>query len=118
MSPFRITGALLEKLGEPAAAELHGILEARQRESREGVMTQCAERFERRLVEETSKLRVEMAQGFASVRQEMAQGFSSLRQEIADGRFDLLKWSFVFWIGQVVAIGGIVGVLLRTLPSR
>ena len=118
MSPARTTAALLEKLGEPAAVDLHDLIEARQLESKEATMTLCAERFERRLVEETSKLRVEMAQGFAGVRQEMAQGFSSLRQEIAAGRFDLLKWSFVFWIGQVVAIGGIVGVLLRTLPSR
>ena len=107
MSAIRITGALLEELGEPAVAELHGILEARQLESKEVVMTQCAERFERRLVEELSRLRVEMTQGFGGIRQEMA-----------DGRFDVLKWSFVFWIGQVVAIGGIVGVLLRTLPSR
>ena len=107
MSPVRITGALLEKLGEPAAAELHVILEARQLESKEAVMTLCAERFERRLIEELSKLRIEMVQGFGSIRQEMA-----------DGRFDLVKWSFIFWVGQVVAIGGIVAVLLRSLPSR
>ena len=107
MSPTSGTGALLEKLGEPATAELHGILDARQLESKEAVMTVCAERFERRLVEEISRPRVEVAQGLGGIRQEMA-----------DGRFDLLKWSFVFWIGQVVAIGGIVGVLLRTLPPR
>jgi hypothetical protein len=107
MAPVRITGALLEKLGEPAAVELHGILEARQLESREALMTLCAERFERRLVEELARLRVDMAQGFGGIRQEMA-----------DGRFDLVKWSFIFWLGQVVAIGGIVAVLVRALPSR
>jgi hypothetical protein len=107
MSPVRITGALLEKLGEPAAAELHRVMEVRQLDAKEDVMTLCAERFERRLVEELARLRIEMA-----------QGFGGLRQEMADGRFDLVKWTFVFWVGQVVAIGGIVGLLIRTLPTR
>jgi hypothetical protein len=107
MSRARITGALLEKLGEPAAAELLGVLHAHQHESMEAVMNQCGERFERRLIEETSMLRVEMAQGFAAVRQDMA-----------DGRFDVLKWSFIFWVGQLIGVAGIVGMLLRTLPPH
>jgi hypothetical protein len=104
MSPVRISGALLEKLGEPAAAELQDVLHAQRHESTEAVMSQCAERFERRLVEEVSTLRVEMSQGFAGI-----------RQEIADGRFDLLKWSFAFWVGQLVAVAGIVGVLTASM---
>jgi hypothetical protein len=103
MSPVRRTGALLERLGEPAAAELNDILETQKREATEAVMNHCAERFERRLVEEVSRLRVEMA-----------QGFSGIRQEMAAGRFELLKWSFAFWIGQLVAVAGIVGMLISS----
>jgi hypothetical protein len=51
------------------------------------------ERFERRLAEQSS----------------------GLRQEIATARVDLLKWSFLFWIGQVAAIAGMLAFVLRSL---
>jgi hypothetical protein len=68
------------------------------------VLNLAAERFERRLVEETSKIRVEMAQGFAT-----------LRGEMAAQRFDLVKWMFVFWIGQVGATTGLVAFMLNRI---
>ena len=51
----------------------------------------ATERFERRLGEEMSKLRLEMA---------------ALK-------FDLLKWSFLFWVGQIAVMTGILSLLLR-----
>jgi hypothetical protein len=114
MTPVRISGALLESLGEPASAALRDVLDAHQRETRETTMTQCAERFERRLVEETSALRLEMTQW----RGEARQGFAELRRDMADGRFELLKWAFAFWVGQLVGIAGLVGMLLKTIPPR
>ena len=113
MSAVRITGVLLEKLGEPASATLGEILEAQQRESMDATMTHCSERFERRLVEETSAVRLELAQ----LRGEMRQGFADLRHDMAEGRFELLKWSIAFWMGQLIAIAAIVGMLLRTVPT-
>lgn len=75
----------------------------------------CTERFERRLVEELSRLRVEMAQQGAGLRQEMSQLGASLRAEMAAGRVEMIRWSFLFWVGQVIAIAGLMGILLRTL---
>ena len=51
----------------------------------------------------------------ADLRQEMATIGGDLRQEMAAGRVDLFKWCFLFWIGQVLAVGGIVGVMLRVM---
>ena len=96
MSPVRMSGALLERLGEPASAQLHEILETHKRESTEAVMSHCADRFERRLVEETSKLQGDVAQvrgemrtGFADVRGEMQTGFADVRGEMQTGFADL-----------------------------
>ena len=121
MSAVRIAGALLERLGEPASADLSDVLEAHRIASTEAAMTQCGERFERRLVEETATLRLETAQlrgemreGFAELRREMTE----VRREMVEGRLDLLKWAFAFWVGQLAAVAGIVGALLRTLPLR
>jgi hypothetical protein len=114
MSPARISGALLERLGEPAAAALREVLDEHEQASTEAAMIQCAERFERRLVEETSKLRVEIAHESSSLRCEMREGFAALRGEIAASRFELLKWAFVFWVGQLVGVAGIIGLVLRS----
>lgn len=91
-------------------------------------MSLVGDRFERRLMEENSKLRIEMAQGFAALRQEMAAGFAALRQEIAantsalrqemaEQRFEILKWAFLFWVGQFFAVAGLMAVLIRFLRS-
>ena len=34
-------------------------------------------------------------------------------REIAASCVDLLKWSFVFWIGQVVAVSAVMAAMLR-----
>lgn len=93
------------------------------------MVERVGDRFERRLTDQSTKVRVEMVQGFAAVRQEMTTGFAALRQEmttgfaafhqeLADTRFELLKWTFVFWVGQLFALAGFVAVLIRFLrPS-
>jgi hypothetical protein len=61
-----------------------------------------AERFERRLTEEISGLRTELHDGLAAVRQEMHAM-----------RADILKWSFLFWIGQVATMTALLSYMLR-----
>jgi len=104
------------------------------------VIVFVTERFERRLTEESSQLRIEMATEFGKVRAEMAtefgkvrtemstefgkvraemaNGFGELRTEIAqlraemiDRNADLLKWGLVFGVTQTAAIAGVVSLL-------
>src|SRR5687768_4433372 len=83
-----------------------------------------SERFERRLVEDFSVLRGQMVQFESGIRQDLAQLGAGLREEmatlgsgvrdaIAAARVDLFKWCFLFWVGQVLAIGGLLAVMLR-----
>jgi hypothetical protein len=81
--------ALRERLGDPAAVDLVDLFDRSRKEWMDDVMSVVSDRFERRLVEETSKLRVQMADGFAAVRQELG----GLRQDLASQRFDILKWA-------------------------
>ena len=60
-------------------------------------------------------LRQEMATMGADLRQEIVTTGAGLRHEMATGRVDLFKWCFLFWIGQVLAISGIMGVMLRVM---
>ncbi len=107
--PHRLSRKLSEMLGEEAAEDLvtwMEDMEGQRAEWREAMRADFAE------------VRQEMHAGFAELRQEMQVGFATLRQEMAqmEARFerrfsDLIKWSFVFWVGAVAAISMLAGVL-------
>lgn len=66
--------------------------------------------------QEIGGLRHDFQQAFGNLRQEVGslrQEVGGLRQDQLASRFELVKWSFVFWVGQVVAIAGIFGLMLR-----
>jgi hypothetical protein len=105
MDAAAIPTVLVERLGPEATIGLIQTLDLAQRECVEMTVTQSIDRFERRLTEETSKLRVEIG----GVRLEIA----GLRQDMEAQKTDTLKWSFLFWIGQVVALGGFMAAMLR-----
>lgn len=48
-----------------------------------------------------------------ATKEDLANLRAKLLQEIAHVRADLLKWMFVFWIGQVGVISGIFFTLLN-----
>jgi len=72
----------------------------------EHVLSIAAERFERRLAQEISMVRVDMIR-------EMHQGFAAIRREMSDLRADLLKWSLLFWVGQFAAFTAVLSYMLR-----
>jgi hypothetical protein len=57
-------------------------------------------------------LRQEMRTDTAALHREMTAGMTNLRQDMTEGlaglRVEVLKWSFLFWIGQVAAIAGLL----------
>ena len=131
----QVPAALRERLGVEATSGLLQVLDRSHRDGRADVIAACTDRFERRLVEEISGVRVQIAQVEASlrgemtemgaairrdmvemgasIRKEMGEMGGSIRQDMASGRVELLKWCFLFWVGQVVAIAGIMGLMLR-----
>lgn len=81
------------------------------RASQENLLT--VHHFERRLAEEFGALRVALAQSEAALRLEIREGDAAVRQEVLASRFEVLKWSFVFWVGQAFTVAAIVGVMLQ-----
>jgi hypothetical protein len=94
-----------ERLGSDAAFELAEYLGREQDEWSEDVLSAAADRFECRLAGEMSGLR-----------RELQAGLGGVRQEVATSRVEMLKWSFIFWIGQVAAIAGLLTMMLRARP--
>jgi hypothetical protein len=79
------------RLGHDGARELSEMLDAGQQTWTQQVLTVITERFERRLLDECAKLRVELARD----------------------RFELMKWMFLFWIGQLAGMAAILNFMLR-----
>jgi hypothetical protein len=164
----QVPAALQDRLGLEATSGLLQLLDRAHREGRADVIDAGTDRFERRLVEEISAVRLQIAQVETSIRRDMAEMGASIRQdmaemgadirkdmaameagirqdmgelgavlrremsamgvdlrremtavganlhqEMASGRVELLKWCFLFWIGQVFAMAGIMGMMLR-----
>lgn len=66
------------------------------------------------LAELRSELRGEIGDTRSALRKDMTDGFTALGLQIAGVRADLMKWSFVFWVGAVLAIASLAGVLRWT----
>ena len=105
-------------LGENGATALADLLQERG----DSVLSIATDRFERRLGEECGKLRGEMLDMRAELRSDMtllradmaklgADLRGDFKVEIANTRADLLKWSFLFWVGQVAATTALVTAL-------
>jgi hypothetical protein len=100
MNVLKVPSAVREKLGDAGSdgllmmfAEAHRI----GNELLDRRIAEVSERFDRKLAEELSKFRVEMI------------------ERMSDLRFDLLKWNFLFWIGQLAAIMGMLSWMLRDI---
>lgn len=54
----------------------------------------------------------QMEQRFGHVESFLSERFE---RRLVETRVDVLKWSFVFWIGQVAAVGGMLTFALRSI---
>jgi hypothetical protein len=102
----RIPAALRGRLEDDATFGLVELLDSERKEWSEHVLSVASDRFERRLAQELGAFRVDISAA-------LSEGLTAIRQETATARLELLKWSFVFWIGQVAAIAGLLAFMRR-----
>lgn len=106
---------LRERLGNQGVAALFEVLTSEKAD----IMTLVVDTFERRLAGECGKLRAELRDEMTELRSELSTEMKELRVElradfkveVANVRADLLKWSFVFWTGQVAVVCALMTVL-------
>jgi hypothetical protein len=116
---------LRDRLGPDAAEDLSDAFE----EVQNGMLAITTDRVEARLDARLSALatevRSEIAQTQAELRQEIAygdaalrvafiDGMSTIRAEIAEARVDVLRWSLVFCLGQVIATATLMAFIQRS----
>lgn len=111
--------SLRKQLGDEAARDVVESMHAIAATMHEHAVELMGERLERRLVEAKGDLRGEMAAlkselkgDMAALKSEFKSDLAALKseltQQIAEARADLIKWMFVFWLGQAATVLGIV----------
>jgi hypothetical protein len=115
MAVLDIGEHLRDRLGaEPSADRVHTLTIAQNE-----TLDLAVDRFDARLAATSARLRAdlreEIVNGDASIRVALVEGLSQIRKEMSEMRVDVLRWSFLFWLGQVAAIGTMFTILLRAL---
>lgn len=111
---------LRNRLGLEACEDLSDVFEEVQTD----MLTMTTERFDGRLIAVAAELRAEITRTQSELRQEMATGDAGLRVALTDGlstirteltemRVDVLRWSFLFWVGQLAAVATLLAFMLR-----
>ncbi len=124
MSKLTALNILKEKLGEDGVNALIEVIEEERERTRDNLFRLLDERFARRLAEEIGKLRSEMHDEIgllrAEVHREIAKVWNEIgklraemHDEIGELKADMIKWMFVFWATQMLAIMGILFTLFR-----
>lgn len=142
MPVINISSTLRERLGDNGADDLVDLINRATEETKEDVLTLVEEKFERRLAVESESLRryingetiqldkritkvgadldkritdvaADLDKRIARVDNRITEETQQLRVELAQTRADLIRWMFIFWVGQVAAILGILFAFFR-----
>ena len=124
MSIISVPKPLREKPGEDGADALIELMNRQADSGKEDVITLVEEKFERRLSAEMSKINERITQEIGSINERITQETRSVNERITQeasglevmisrGNANLIKWMFIFWIGQVAALFGILFAFFR-----
>jgi hypothetical protein len=122
---------LKEKLGDEAVDAPVRLINQSRTEQKNNVIEFVEEKFERRLSEEIAGVSMNIAevekrfdhrlseeisgvnQNLAEVEKRFDHRLSELDTKIASTRADLIRWMFIFWVGQVGFILGMLSAFFK-----
>jgi len=137
MAVINVPRALREQLGEQATDDLVDLLNQVVEDSRREAFAVVEEKFERRLSEELAVTNQHIVETKSALEQQivetrtaleqqivetkaalekqiaeleirLAQTKAELQAQIANVRADMIRWMFIFWVGQLAAMTGIL----------
>jgi len=110
---------LKDKLGDDGVDSLIHLLNQAQKDQKENVLEFVENKFERRLSEEISKVNKRITEEISKLDKRITEEISKLDKRITEEitkldnkiehtRADIIKWMFIFWVGQVTVITGLL----------
>ena len=113
MGIITIPKPLREKLGDDGTEGFIEVLNRQEENTTNSVTETAADRFERRLTEGGTGLDTRIPEVEARLDNRITEVDAGLRVEIHKSKTDTIKWMFIFYIGHVAALGGILFAVLR-----
>jgi gas vesicle protein len=118
MAIITVPRVLREKLGEDGADALVSLINEANNQAKGDVLTFVEEKFERRLSEEIAKVNERITTEVAKLQDTITREIAKVNERITgvEARLDvgtarlkaeLIRWMFIFWIGQVGVVLGI-----------
>ncbi len=109
MALVTVPKPLREKLGDDASDALVSLINQAGNGYKAETVELVEERFERRLSEEVAKLDRRIMEEVGKLDHRV----SELDVKLSETKADLLRWMFIFWVGQVGALLGILFAFFR-----
>ncbi|MCG6553557.1 MAG: hypothetical protein L7F77_14635 [Candidatus Magnetominusculus sp. LBB02] len=138
MSVITIPRSIRERLGDAASEDFAGLINDIDLGARKDAIAIAEERFERRLVEESGKLRLEIEKLRTGFEGRLVEESGNLRLEIeklrTETRLEIgkvwleiekvrteveksgkenIKWMFLFWVGQIAAVAALLKFFIK-----
>ena len=135
MAVISIPKGLRERLGDDGVDALVEVLSQVEASARDASILVVEERFERRVSEEGAKINMRITEEVAKVNNRITEEVAKinnriteevlkldnriteevakLRVEVSRVQSNLIKWMFIFWLGQVGAMIGILFAFFR-----
>ncbi len=132
MKIINIPKVLREKLGDDGVDALIELLNASNEGLKVDLIELQTEKYERRLTEEINKLRTEdiakldkriteeiarldkrITEEIAGLDKRITEETARLRVEISRSYANIIKWMFIFWVGQIGVITAILFTFLK-----
>lgn len=113
-----------QQLGDEGADDLVDLINRATEDAKEDTIVLAGEKYERRLSEEIgvvnqniAETRAELERNISETRAELEQRITRvearLQTQLADTKAELIRWMFIFWAGQLVAMVGILFAFFR-----
>ena len=106
--------ATFRDLGEDKAKLLAEVVE--YLESQKAATSEELKETELRLSKEIEQTRLEIEQVRKELKEtelKLSKEIEQVRKEIKEAKVDFIKWSFLFWVGQIGVIAAFLKLLLR-----
>jgi len=103
MEIVAIPRVLRQKWGEDEVDAVIELINKSNSRLKEDVLVFVEDKFERRLTEEMAK-----------INQRITEEISKVNQKISESHANLIKWMFIFWVGQIGMILGILFAFFRS----
>ena len=99
MSVLAVPKILRERLTDAGVDEFIAIVKGIEDDARKDSLV---------ITEEITKLRVEMAEKFAQLEIKMETRMAQLETMMTSFKTEIIKWMFLFWLGQIVVVAGLI----------